>query len=348
MSNGMVKMNGAVFDRLRSVSRLAGRALSGEARWIATTGEDKEILKSARRVDVQTRVPGRDWCWIKTDSHLLVVMAGTMPSLIRGAVIHTSGGLAASAGLRTYCWAEGISPVRSGNDVGLQIFDEVETLVGEMPSDKISAFFESFSVLELDDSEYDSSDADVAATRLAALFVLGLVDDNDRSAVGLPFTANFVQSAQVLFEGGVSGFLGDQLFRALTASHWRHAFLEIYQVIESCYPYPYVSRLHSRIGASGDVAAFLVNCQEMLAWKPREDLAVAEVLSVCSDPAIANLRVAMHMDGDSTLEAVARRLYAHRNAVAHSRREPQNFPDWPPFLDAVLAVTQELKRRFPL
>lgn len=113
--------------------------------------------------------------------------------------------------------------------------------------------------------------------KLKAQYILS----NNTLCVRLPFgevgdglRELFVEKSPLLF---------DNIFSALTSTHWEHAFLELYRSIEAVYQIPRMIRLKERLGDNFkdiltlDLAKL---CYEELGWRPFEKESLKSLLNI--------------------------------------------------------------------
>lgn len=145
----------------------------------------------------------------------------------------------------------------------------------------------------------------------------------------------------------------NNIFDAMTASHLRHAFLEVYRCLEFAFVLPRAKELMSGIRSSGgsvteDPITFAKMCAEKLGWRRIERDSIETIFRAllehsyadffaaaenCSatKPAVVPLQNEIEKV-NTTISQVAQRYYDVRNQVAHqfwpNQMRDMNSDDW--------------------
>lgn len=126
----------------------------------------------------------------------------------------------------------------------------------------------------------------------------------------------------------------ENLFQAVTASHFRHAFLELYRCLESNFYLPWMIEL-KRTGGIHTRACELKNtCRVALQWREKELPSMEKLFAlVPRSEKLDNLEDAVELfkdlknGGDFTRNQIGKRLYTIRNGMVHHEdyEEPNQY-----------------------
>lgn len=118
----------------------------------------------------------------------------------------------------------------------------------------------------------------------------------------------------------------ENIYLSLSASHWKHSFLEIYRVIEGLYYFGWMHKLKSTLQTSLSEYALAVQCKDEAAWSYKETTSIVtlfevvprSVLSDCDPASIPCL--AGRFEGKNEIEfmrSFASAIYSIRNSNVH-------------------------------
>lgn len=341
-------MNGQLFRRLADevpadmVHHIVDRST---ARWISTSEHEKAVLKHGRVGQSIDCLPGRRLWTIVHDPVVFVVLPHETDQTganIQGVQRRNDS----HAGVLTLLWAGGNIPPNAG--CGVEVLEFIFSRTGAFSVDDLRPYFAPSTIWELErPPDRARQDAEVSAAALRLYAALLLLDGR----TALTFTPELSAAVLRLLNGPCGRIAASTLFRAVTAQHWPHVFLDVYRCLERLFPFPYLERLATRIGHR-DVTSLENYAADLLGWRPKESEALIELFRLISgDGVFGELAAALDIrseDGSDHCAMVARCLYARRNSVAHFRidtSEPTTGADWPRFLVSLCRVLDVLYAR---
>lgn len=116
----------------------------------------------------------------------------------------------------------------------------------------------------------------------------------------------------------------DNLFQALTATLWRHYFLEVYRCIEAIHYFPWVLELKSKGSISNTVSELKEYCRTTLNWREREEPSIMKIFgSVNLDKATSDLEANIAPfkkfinDPKFKRDSLGKEIYRIRNNLVH-------------------------------
>lgn len=122
---------------------------------------------------------------------------------------------------------------------------------------------------------------------------------------------------------GKVGCKDDNLFQALTASQWRHAFLDLYRCLESLFFFPWMKKLKDDIGANLNIEALHEHVHAALSWNAKEDQSIASLFELVGEkePLRSTEEIGIFSDllsqQSSRPSSFADRVYQARNMLVH-------------------------------
>lgn len=185
-------------------------------------------------------------------------------------------------------------------------------------------FVEDFTVFKIDaNSAFKGRDSIEASYFICAQF---------EKFIRLPIQALVKDYLAVLQEQ--SAVLKENVFLSLTATHYKHAFLELYRCIEVLYILPRSIMLKAKLAYTNPAYELARHCSNELGWRRREEDSLARIFKDIDEAVIAasgiqgaSFAIAeWAFDGTDTQkkshEALAAKIYRIRNQLVH-----QLFPD---------------------
>lgn len=131
----------------------------------------------------------------------------------------------------------------------------------------------------------------------------------------------------------------ENIYLSLSASHWKHSFLEIYRLIEGLYYFGWMNKLRASLGSPLNEFALFKQCEKDTAWSYSDGASISslfelipvEVFSSCSINSIPCLKG--RFDGKTKEIEVSRSfataLYSVRNSLVHQGLRNSNDEIWP-------------------
>lgn len=125
-------------------------------------------------------------------------------------------------------------------------------------------------------------------------------------------------------------FMKQNIFWSMTATHYKHVFLELYRCIENIYSFPHALALKNKMGLS--LASFEIarHCADELGWKRKEELSLIKIITLIPTPTLSplitknieRLEGKQYDFGDSEIEksskkSIAKLIYKIRNQMVH-------------------------------
>lgn len=139
----------------------------------------------------------------------------------------------------------------------------------------------------------------------------------------------------------------ENIFLAITSTHWNHAFLEIYRCIENIYLIPQARSLKNRISYKGRAAELAQECIKLLSWRKKEQHSLKLIIedSINYDSTLfEKISWSLLMNDISTTpEKIAEKIYSTRNSLVHYTNEKNptfnTDEDWNDCIDIITDLT---------
>lgn len=122
---------------------------------------------------------------------------------------------------------------------------------------------------------------------------------------------------------GRAGCSTDNIFQALTASQWRHAFLDVYRCLESLFFFPWMRDLSNRIGSTTSYRELRDECRSQLGWNARELQSLSKLFECTNDIELRKIERSIECfkdllsNADAGRASYAERVYFARNSLVH-------------------------------
>ncbi len=206
-------------------------------------------------------------------------------------------------------------------DVALKYQSSVEAVIDVLELeenwctdfDKLYSVYEEFKIFNINEA--------VELTSLKTLCNLAVVFKSARSPF-IPSVLSDVASRLIKLDK----IPYENIYLSLTASHWKHSFLEIYRVVEGLYYFGWMSQLKESLGSSLTEYELGKNCKDKASWTFNEKTSIkklfehvpSNVLSICEPNKITCLkRKLLNAEEDKIMGLFASAVYSIRNSNVH-------------------------------
>lgn len=184
----------------------------------------------------------------------------------------------------------------------------------DLPVDRLSSIFDEYCIFDM------SAVAEFSKWELLCFFAV------EFPALRSPFIRRPITQAaarlSVLPDSPV-----ENIYLSLSASHWKHSFLEIYRLIEGLYYFAWMHKLRTSLGSSLNEFALYKQCESDTAWSYTESASISALfelipLGTFSDCSIQSIPCLKGRFDGKTKEAevcrsFATALYSVRNSLVH-------------------------------
>ncbi len=229
-----------------------------------------------------------------------------------------------NSGLVTSLFADNNFPIQIDDDKKFILVEKVFGREGRedgkfKPSD-LTEYFSDFTIWEIGVNFENLNYNSLLSIYSGYLFVSG-------KNVNLNFSETSKQNIKLLIEELPMELIGGNIYRAVTAMEWKHAFLEMYQCIEYLFPIPYLKTLATSMKDSTLLHKLFVNTENDLGWRPKENEALSNLLRrIESKPSFIDILGSISAfvgstpaNADNNIAFVAKHIYNIRNSIAHFR-----------------------------
>lgn len=115
----------------------------------------------------------------------------------------------------------------------------------------------------------------------------------------------------------------ENLYFALTATHWRHIVLEIYKCLEAAFFLPWAKKLCDVLGHQMSALDMAQHCKTNLRWREKEKDSIKALFELLPSPAVFDPRIQATVSfsdlvtGSCNAGAYGERVYKIRNQFVH-------------------------------
>lgn len=156
-----------------------------------------------------------------------------------------------------------------------------------------------------------------------------------------------------LFQSGSEHVPFENVLQGMLSISWGGFFLELYRTIEQLYAVPRLTALVEAWPTTLPYRRLADLLESHLAWRPKEDDALAKIIAECDDSVVGALRDSFsgHRDADQkiTAEKVAGDIYKVRNSLVHFRAAlgtvQRTNEEWDDMISAMLDLVKDVYQR---
>ncbi|HTN88383.1 MAG TPA: hypothetical protein VL242_32105 [Sorangium sp.] len=314
------------------------------SRHVKTNDDERQRLKRAKLLAFERLLPGVNaMCLTDGVAHYVAWSTDSIVPThpIKGVISNCSD----CAGLSTFIWSNKEWPLARVDQY--EVADAFLARSGPFVRSEVARFFVSTTILETEEQFVRGNGVGYSAQRAYAAAVLAA------GRVGLPLTPDSRTRLLAILETNTGAAVADQIFRATSAIHWEHLFLDLYRCIERLYAIPYVRLARDRILAlqpSGQVALSTPDLEDLLidalGWRPKEMNALVEVLHKCQPGTVAMVLnvLAPSQRGLDDVPQLAKMIYEIRNDCAHFRggkRRGRFHGNWEVLIEGIVELIND-------
>lgn len=117
----------------------------------------------------------------------------------------------------------------------------------------------------------------------------------------------------------------ENIYLSLSASHWKHSFLEIYRVVEGLYYFGWMKALKAKLSAGLSEHALAKICEVNISWKFDEKASITELFSLIPQSAFSFSPATIkcledRIEADGSMRRVGGVIYSIRNSNIHQAK----------------------------
>lgn len=348
MNRNMIEANKMLFDRLWTLvpERLTHFAKPATKRYVATTGEQQDFIRRATVHCNMELAPGFSGSIVQHPQRgRFAVLPGAGPVSFE-ATLPDLRVQACDAGWLTVLGSECDLRLSDEAGIGEQVLDHLFGRGGDYNAEELFEYFAAFHIVDISAwSPTPTHQADLTRAAVASL----LTSKDFAAQLEPEAVADLLQ----VTANDSDCVLAAALYRALTATHWVHCYLELYRCVEFFYPSTYVKNVADklRLATHAGIYETLTECLE---WRPREEHALKKLLDIVGPDMLVLLRDALNLaiPGEASTQcessAIASGVYKVRNRIAHHRNQSTDLHETPlaKLVAALCKFLHELQTRY--
>lgn len=179
--------------------------------------------------------------------------------------------------------------------------------------DTVMSWYEDVSVYRFDRTSrfYD------ARSSLIAALLAGTID------IFRPLLIKSDLAAKLLALTNLPNVNPENIYLSLTSQHWKHAFIEIYRLVEALYYLPWVLELRTANKTSQSGLVMARQCRSFLEWREKEEPSIKKLFALLPSNSAVRADIVSTSPfsdlepADITPSLVAERIYKIRNQLIH-------------------------------
>lgn len=234
---------------------------------------------------------------------------------------------------------------------GLEILEAVGDLHGGVEGfdgyelSAITKLFPNFEIFEADRNyEYTAN-----VTR-----VLGALTARSYADGPIAPSSTTLNKVSDIFQSGSEHVPFENVLQGMLSISWGGFFLELYRAIEQLYSVPRLAALVEAWPTSLPYRNLADLLETHLAWRPKEDDALAKIIAECDETIVTPLRESFsgQRDGDedNMTEKIAADIYKVRNSLVHFRAALGTVQctneEWDDMISSMLDLVKDVYQRY--
>lgn len=283
-------------------------------RYIKTTDEEKEWIKTANIIDIIRITPSTRVIQILFQEKLYFAVIGAQlkSNLLDDNIINE---IESNAGLITLLISDGLMKIdKKANN--LEFYDSIlfQHQEKEYKGHNYKDLIDFLEVIHFFEVPQYSLVEDNWTSRIACY-----IFSKNSSQLILDFDNNFTDLVSELSIVGSDNISYHILLSCLFSNSYKHAFLELYRLVERLFPITYLKEFHVETDSKLNFLVFVSQLENITKWRHREDEAVEKIFSN-TKPSIRNY---FETFLNSSLELQNQKDYTFfynlRNSIVHFR-----------------------------
>jgi hypothetical protein len=109
------------------------------------------------------------------------------------------------------------------------------------------------------------------------------------------------------------------ILNCLFSNTYRHAFLELYRLVERLFPISYLKEFHQRSYSTLSFLDFVAELENVTSWRPKEDEAVYKIFNETKQSTIVHFDNFIKSSAELTGRDIPKLFYGLRNSIVHFR-----------------------------
>lgn len=319
----MIATNKKLFQRLEKklpVDYITGLKLgSNVVRHIGTSKIEEKVLQNA---EISFKVPCHNnefiYCVKFANEYFIILPQNYDEDISFSSYIldnqNSDGYYKYNSGLLTLLWAEEL-PIIEDDNIGYNLINFIFGKDGEYNFKEIQPYFPKVDVWRIDNKFVVNDEL------LYSIYISYLC--NSEFKFYLDFSEDTLESFFELCDDDTGKILGENIYSAITSTHWRHSFLELYRCLENLYFFPTLRELDKLFSGKVECTKIFESF-DIISWKPKEEDAICDLIKTASLRAyLENFKTALDVvqlnDTADETNILARKIYKLRNSIVHWR-----------------------------
>jgi hypothetical protein len=266
-----------------------------------------------------------------------------------------------SNGISLMALSENLISLINSDALSLELIENIfalEPLEGKVHYnlEQIKRFFKEFEVWEVDSQFYDINQKN-DLYRIYCNYQLSKKILESENTIVLNFNSDTTEAIKDILVSLNSQYVADVIYKAITANHWEHCFLELYRCIENLYLIYHIDLLTNQLS---DEALKIAIGLDSIGFRSTERLDVRKlfeklttsteqlkILRNCFNGSSGEQQEALEEEEAEKLkEKMADKFYDIRCSIAHLKYK-HNYPafnenDWNSLITTICVVIREL------
>lgn len=337
----MIQANKDAFSNLISqYETISSISISQAKRYIATSTEEKEWLKQLKMCDEQKILPSFSAFLMEFKNEKYFVTIGFEIDYLKveSSIIDR---IELNAGILTVLLSE--NKINLSQNVNyLEFYDEI-MFQHEDLSYKGHDFLDILRFLQ----PVQVFKIPVGSVLLKSNLdrIMCYVYANDNHNLILDFEPAFLQTISELALIGSDNISYGLILNSLLSSNYKHAFLELYRLVERLFPISYLKELHKKVNTELTFLEFSSELENVTKWKPKEEDAVEKIFDETKPTTKSYFSDLLNTSSKLSSYSDFNYFYKLRNSIVHFRANHEEFDltvhQWNLLLIATLLLIDE-------
>ena len=155
--------------------------------------------------------------------------------------------------------------------------------------------------------------------------ILCFVFSANRQNIILNFESNLLETISELSLVGSDKIAYGLLLNSLLSTNYKHAFLELYRLIERLFPINYLKEFHSKVNTELTFLEFTATLETITSWRPKEDEAIDKIFLNSKPSTLENFNFFLQSSPSLSNFSPSSYFYKLRNSIVHYRAIHEEF-----------------------
>lgn len=311
----MIDENKKAFGNL--INQLSSKGnfnIKAGKRYFITNDDEKNWLKNCEIEEVYTVLPHISAVRLRFNEKIYISIIGTEldSSLMENVVIQEEE---LNSGISTLLIANNILKIDPQTN-GLEFYNEImfqheENSYTGHDYKEVLKYLETINFFLLPDNSVLKNES--------LKRILCYIFSNNKQHLILNFSDDLLESISEISLVGSSNISFGLTLSCLFSTNFKHAFLEVYRLVERIFPVSYLKEFHERVETDLNFIEFSTSLENITKWRPREEDALEKIFNSFTSTTEYYFNIFFTSSDDLKDQSNHKYFYKLRNSIVHFR-----------------------------